>query len=70
MAIFQQYPHPNTDSVGDGLNYRGFTFSSPLPQKLDAYVAKCKSHYWGVSEQTQFIHWLIDREYRQCREAA
>src|ERR1700676_1828231 len=40
MAIFQKYPHPNTDSVGDGLNYRGFTFSSPLPQKLDVYVAK------------------------------
>jgi len=35
-----KYPHPNTDSVGDGLNYRGFTFSSPLPQKLDVYVAK------------------------------
>jgi len=39
-AIFQQYPHPNTDSVGDGLNYRGYTFSSPLPGKFDAYVAK------------------------------
>src|ERR1700676_213158 len=40
LAIFQKYPHPNTDSVGDGLNYRGFPFSSPLPQKLDVYVAK------------------------------
>ena len=39
-------------------------------EDLDGYIAKCKSHYWGVSEQTQFIHWLIDREYRQCREAA
>ena len=37
---------------------------------LEAYVAKCKQHYWGVSEQTQFIHWLIDREYRQCHQAA
>jgi len=33
---------------------------------LDAYIARCKAHYWGVSEQTQFVHWLIDREYRQC----
>ena len=40
MAIFQQYPMPNTDTVGDGLDFRGFTFSSPLPAKLDAYVAK------------------------------
>ena len=33
---------------------------------LDAYIARAKAHYWGVSEQTQFVHWLIDREYRQC----
>jgi hypothetical protein len=40
MAIFQQYPMPNTDSVGDGLNYRGFTFSGPEPKKKDTYIAK------------------------------
>ena len=40
MAIFQQYPMPNTDSVGDGLNYRGFTFSAPEPVKHDTYIAK------------------------------
>ena len=40
MAIFQQYPLPNTDSVGDGLNYRGFTFSGPAPKKTDTYIAK------------------------------
>ncbi|PYX63668.1 MAG: hypothetical protein DMG74_16055 [Acidobacteria bacterium] len=40
MSIFQQYPLPNTDSVGDGLNYRGFTFSAPAPNKTDTYIAK------------------------------
>jgi len=39
MAIFQKYPHPNTDSVAMSQLPR-FTFSSPLPQKLDVYVAK------------------------------
>ena len=34
---------------------------------LDAYITRCKAHYWGISEQTQFVHWLIDREYWQCR---
>ena len=24
----------------------------------------------GVSKDTQFLHWLIDREYAQCRLAA
>lgn len=40
MSIFQQYPLPNTNSLGDGYNLQGFTFSSPLPSKLDTYVAK------------------------------
>lgn len=40
MDIFQKYPEPNTDSVGDGLNYRGFTFSGPAPGKTDTYIAK------------------------------
>ena len=34
---------------------------------LDGYIARCKAHYWGVSQQTRFLHWLIDREYRRCR---
>ena len=37
---------------------------------LEAYIARCKAHYWGVSQDTQFLHWLIDREYAQCRLAA
>jgi hypothetical protein len=37
---------------------------------LDTYVARCKAHYWGKSRDTQFLHWLIDREYDQCRSAA
>jgi hypothetical protein len=40
------------------------------PQDLAAYVARCKAHYWGVSEETQFIHWLIDKQYQHCRQAA
>ncbi len=40
MQIFQQYPLPNTTSVGDGVDLQGFTFSSSLPGKLDTYVAK------------------------------
>jgi hypothetical protein len=33
---------------------------------LDAYVARCKAHYWGVSDDTRFLHWLIDRERLRC----
>jgi len=33
---------------------------------LDAYIARCKRHYWGVSRDTRFLHWLMDRERGRC----
>lgn len=33
---------------------------------LDAYIRRCKRHYWGVSKETRFLHWLIDRERARC----
>lgn len=40
LSIFNQYPMPNTDSVGDGLNFRGYTFSSPQPATLNTFIGK------------------------------
>jgi hypothetical protein len=37
---------------------------------LDACIARCKAHYWGVSKETRFLHWLIDREVARCCRAA
>jgi hypothetical protein len=37
---------------------------------LDAYVARCKAHYWGRSRDTQFLHWLIDHERARLDVAA
>jgi hypothetical protein len=37
---------------------------------LHAYVERCKAHYWGVSKDTRFLHWLIDREVERCLQAA
>ena len=60
LAIFQQYPHPNTDSVGDGLNYRGFTFSSPLPQSLGAYVVKLDYNLTRNGNHRLFVRGVLD----------
>ncbi|MBV8050228.1 MAG: hypothetical protein JOZ80_03515, partial [Acidobacteriaceae bacterium] len=40
LKVFNQYPAPNTDTVGDLLDYRGYTFPGAHPRKLNAYVAK------------------------------
>lgn len=39
-AVFNQYPHPNTDSVGDLLDYRGYTFAGVNPEKLNTYILR------------------------------
>lgn len=40
MALFQQYPHPNSSAVGDGLNFQGFTFPASTPGTLNTYIAR------------------------------
>ena len=39
-AVFTKYPSPNTDSVGDGFDYRGFTFPGANPTKHMTYILK------------------------------
>ena len=33
---------------------------------LRDYAVACKAKYWGVSRDTQFLHWLIDQEVARC----
>jgi hypothetical protein len=40
LPVFQQYPLPNTDTVGDLLDYRGFTFAGADPVKLNTYIVR------------------------------
>lgn len=35
-------------------------------EDLDAYIASCKRYYWETSEDTRFLHWLIDKERARC----
>ena len=62
LAIFQKYPLPNTDSVGDGFNYRGFTFASPLPLKEDAYVAKLDYNLTASGNHRVFVRGVLDND--------
>ena len=40
LTIFQKYPSPNSDSFGDGFDFRAFTFASPAPTRLNTYIIK------------------------------
>src|SRR4051812_15450834 len=65
LAVLQSYPHPNTDAVGDTLNFRGFTFpaSAPLRQntligKLDLNVDQGGNHKIFVRGNLQDDHFV------------
>ena len=36
---------------------------------LEAYVAKCKAHYWGVSEDTQVLR-LVIQPIEHCQQTS
>jgi hypothetical protein len=35
------------------------------PTDLRHYVRHCKQYFWGTSEDTRFLHFLIDEELKQ-----
>jgi hypothetical protein len=60
--VFQQYPLPNTNSVGDGFDFRGFTFSSPLPTSLNAYVAKIDYNITADGKHRLFVRGVLNND--------
>jgi hypothetical protein len=40
LAVLQKYPVGNNSSLGDGLNFTGYTFNAPIHSKQDTYTAK------------------------------
>lgn len=32
---------------------------------LARFASRCKQHFWGTSEDTRFLHFLIDDELRR-----
>ena len=40
LKLFQQYPHANDNTVGDGLNTAGFRFNASAPLRFNTYIAK------------------------------
>ena len=40
LTVLRQYPHPNSDEVGDKLNTFGFRFNAPIHLKWNTYTAR------------------------------
>jgi hypothetical protein len=63
LQTLSTYPLPNSDNVGDGFNYRGFTFSAPTPSKLDTYVAKFDFNVTSSGSQRLFVRLGLQNDH-------
>jgi hypothetical protein len=61
-ALFPQYPAANTNTVGDGFDYQGFTFSSPLPQSQNAFVAKLDYNLTKDGNHRLFLQGIMNND--------
>src|SRR3984885_2333827 len=61
-ALFSQYPNANTNTVGDGFDYVGYTFSSPLPASQNAYVAKLDYNLTRDGNNRLFLRGIMNND--------
>ncbi len=61
LATFQQYPLPNDNTVGDGLNTAGFRFNASTPLSWRTYIAKFD--YALNSKNTIFWRGNLDNDH-------
>jgi len=61
-SLFSQYPMPNTNTVGDGFDFEGFTFSSPLPASQNAYVAKLDYNLTKDGNHRLFLRGIMNND--------
>lgn len=63
LSVFNQYPLPNNDSVGDGLDFRGYTFSAPSPNKLDTYILKLDYNITANGNHRMFVRGGLNNDH-------
>lgn len=68
-ALFPQYPAANTDTVGDGYDYRGYTFPSPLPQDQNAFVAKLDYSLTSNGNHRIFVRGIMNNDQEAERNS-
>jgi hypothetical protein len=61
LQTLNQYPHANSDQLGDGVNYRAFTFSAGTPSKLDTYITRVD--YNLTKNQTLFVRGGLQNDH-------
>jgi hypothetical protein len=60
QGILNGYPTPNTNAVGDGFNYQGYTFAAPTPLTLNTYIAKIDYNITQNGNHRLFVRGIMN----------
>lgn len=66
-SLFNLYPLPNTDTVGDGLDFRGYTFPSPLPLSQNAFVVRLDYNLTKDGNHRLFLRAIMNNDHEAER---
>jgi hypothetical protein len=63
LKVFQAYPLPNTNSVGDGLNTSGYLFNAATPLKYDTYISRLDYQIDSAGKHTVFLRGNLQNDH-------
>ncbi|MBS1852086.1 MAG: carboxypeptidase regulatory-like domain-containing protein [Acidobacteria bacterium] len=63
LDVLQQYPQSNTDTVGDLLNFRGYTFAGSHPVKHDTYIVKLDYKLTANGSHSLFVRGNLQNDH-------
>jgi hypothetical protein len=55
LALFNQYPLPNDNNLGDGINTLGYRFKAPIKLDWNTYIAKIDYHLTNSGRHLLFL---------------
>ncbi len=65
LAVFNTYPQPNSDALGDGLDFRASTFPAPNPINHNSYIAKFDFKLTQSGNHSLFVRLNLQNDREQ-----
>jgi len=63
LNVLKQYPVGNNSSLGDGLNFTGYTFNAPIHSKQDTYIAKFDYKLDSSGKESLFLRGNLQNDH-------
>ena len=64
-ALFQQYPHGNDTTLGDGYNFIGYRFTAPQHQDQNTYISRWDWNIDNAGKHLVFVRGQLQNDSQQ-----